>query len=91
MFTIISLLCLISNFKILCPDKHPPISPTLQKKIAKMGLFTVRRADSCKMHLLIRERFVNATKAGVGQFSIGSLLPCQLVSARRLVSVFSSV
>ena len=27
---------------------------------------------------------MNATKAGVGQFSIRSLLSCQLVSARRL-------
>ena len=29
-------------------------------------VITVRRADSCKMHLLIRERNVNATKGGVG-------------------------
>ena len=27
---------------------------------------------------------MNATKAGVGQFSIRSLLPCQLISAPRL-------
>ena len=30
-----------------------------------MVLVTVRRADSCKMDLLIRERIVNATKVGV--------------------------
>ena len=29
-------------------------------------IITDRSADSCKMHLLIREWFVNATKAGVG-------------------------
>ena len=30
-----------------------------------MTIITVRRADSCKMHLLIREQNVNATKEGV--------------------------
>ena len=36
------------------------------KYIYSRKLITVRRTDSCKIHLLIRERIVNATKEGVG-------------------------
>ena len=48
------------------------------------------------MHLLIQERNVNATKAGVGWSFIRSLLSCQqlpvnLQLLKRIVVVFSNV